>query len=61
MEGNSSLPAAAYSDADKPAPLVMFFSTSVPTTAKVKADIARIRRILDGKQVAYVEVRASAD
>lgn len=39
--------------------VITLFSTSVPTTAKVKTDIARIKRILDGKRVLYAEVRSA--
>jgi len=40
------------------APVVVLYSTTTPALAKVKADIARIKRILDNKRVAYEEVRA---
>ncbi len=38
-------------------PVVVLYSTTTPALAKVKADIARIKRILDNKRVAYEEVR----
>lgn len=41
-------------------PQVVLYSTTTPALAKVKADIARIKRILDNKRVAYEEVRAHA-
>ena len=38
------------------AAVVVLFSTSVAVQAKTQADIARIKRILDAKRVAYEEV-----
>jgi hypothetical protein len=37
-------------------PEVVLYSTTTPALAKVKADIARLRRILDNKRVQYEEV-----
>lgn len=37
-------------------PPVVLYSTTTPALAKVKADIARIKRILDNKRVSYEEV-----
>lgn len=39
-------------------PRVVLYATSVPTLQKVRADIATIKRILEGKKVAYEEVGA---
>jgi hypothetical protein len=39
-------------------PNVVLYSTTTPALAKVKADIARMKRILDNKRIAYEEVRA---
>lgn len=37
-------------------PNVVLYSTTTPATSKVKADIARVKRILDNKRVSYEEV-----
>jgi glutaredoxin len=36
--------------------VVVLYSTTTPAFAKTKADIARLKRILDNKRVAYEEV-----
>ncbi|KAI8472429.1 MAG: hypothetical protein J3K34DRAFT_467398 [Monoraphidium minutum] len=38
------------------APVVVLYSTTTPALAKVKADIARMKRILDNKRIHYEEV-----
>lgn len=43
--------------AEEPAVKILFFTTSCPSTLKVRGDIERITQILNAKRIQYEEVR----
>lgn len=41
-------------------PNIVFYTTTTPSTSKMKSDIARMKALLDAKKVDYKEVIAEA-